>query len=80
MGIDPAHPSFLHRYLQDESLEQSYDGQFRAASGGSVDGERWPMTRVMREFCSPEVHHEVVAPGLTRLTTLRLMTSSCVCA
>ena len=73
VGIDPAHPSFLHRYLQDESLEQTYGRQFRAASVGSVDGERWPMTRVMREFCSPEIHHEDVAPGLTRLTTLRLM-------
>ena len=78
VGIDPAHPSFLHRYLQDESLEQSegrqYGRQFRAASVGSVDGERWPMTRVMREFCSPEIHHDEVAPGLTRLTALRPMT------
>jgi phthalate 4,5-dioxygenase len=73
VGIDPAHPSFLHRYLQDESLEQTYGRQFRAASVGEVDGERWPMTRVMREFCSPEIRHEEVAPGLTRLTTLRLM-------
>jgi phthalate 4,5-dioxygenase len=24
VGIDPAHPSFLHRYLQDESLEATY--------------------------------------------------------
>jgi hypothetical protein len=31
------------------------------------------MTRVMREFCSPEIHHDEVAPGLTRLTTLRLI-------
>jgi phthalate 4,5-dioxygenase len=73
VGIDPAHPSFLHRYLEDDSLEQTYGRQFRAASVGAVDGERWPMTRVMREFCSPEIHHEEVAPGLTRLTTLRLM-------
>ncbi len=73
VGIDPAHPSFLHRYLQDESLEQTYGRQFRAASVGEVNGERWPMTRVMREFCSPEIHHEEVAPGLTRLTALRLM-------
>ena len=73
VGIDPAHPSFLHRYLQDESLEGAYGRQFRAASVGSVDGQRWPMTRVMREFCSPEIRHEDVAPGLTRLTTLRLI-------
>jgi phthalate 4,5-dioxygenase len=73
VGIDPAHPSFLHRYLQDESLEQTYGRQFRAASVGEVGGERWPMTRVMREVCSPEIHHDEVAPGLTRLTTLRLI-------
>jgi phenylpropionate dioxygenase-like ring-hydroxylating dioxygenase large terminal subunit len=71
VGIDPAHPSFLHRYLQDESLEHTYGRQFRAASVGQVDGERWPMTRVMREVCSPEIRHEQVASGLTRLTTLR---------
>lgn len=73
VGIDPAHPSFLHRYLQDEGLEQTYGRQFRAASVGEVAGERWPMTRVMREACSPEIRHEEVAPGLTRLTTLRLI-------
>ena len=31
------------------------------------------MTRVMREVCSPEIHHEELVPGLTRLTTLRLI-------
>ena len=73
VGIDPAHPSFLHRYLQDGSLDDTYGRQFRAASVGEVDGERWPMTRVMREICSPEIRFEEVAPGLTRLTTLRLI-------
>jgi phthalate 4,5-dioxygenase len=74
VGIDPAHPSFLHRYLADEAAgdaEQSFGRQFRAASVGSVAGERWPMTRVMREFCSPEVRFDETAPGLTRLTALR---------
>ena len=73
VGIDPAHPSFLHRYLQDEALDgaDAYGRQFRAASAGDVMGERWPMTRVMREFCQPEIRHEEVAPGLTRLTALR---------
>ena len=51
----------------------AYGRQFRAASVGSVDGERWPVTRVMREFCSPEIHHDEVAPGLVQLTTLRLI-------
>ena len=73
VGIDPAHPSYLHRYLQDETLDGAYGKQFRAASVGDVAGERWPMTRVMRECGSPEIHHDEVAPGLTRLTTLRLI-------
>jgi len=76
VGIDPAHPSFLHRYLQDESLEATYGRQFRAASVGSVSGERWPMTRIMREFCSPEIRFEEVAPGITRLTTLRAISDA----
>ncbi|RVU44502.1 Rieske 2Fe-2S domain-containing protein [Rubrivivax rivuli] len=73
VGIDPAHPSFLHRYLEDEDADpaRAYGRQFRAASAGEVAGERWPMTRVMREFCSPEIQHAEVAPGLTRLTALR---------
>ena len=76
VGIDPAHPSFLHRYLQDAPLEGSYGRQFRAESVGEVDGQRWPMTRVMREFCSPEIQFEETAPGLMRLTTLRAMTGA----
>jgi len=76
VGIDPAHPSFLHRYLQDPSLDNdaAYGRQFRAASVGEVEGERWPMTRVMREFHRPEIRFESVAEGLLRLTTLRHMT------
>jgi phthalate 4,5-dioxygenase oxygenase subunit len=76
VGIDPAHPSFLHRYLEDESSAgaNAYGRQFRAASAGEVTGERWPMTRVMREFCQPEIRFESVAEGLLRLTALRPMT------
>ncbi|MBL8305101.1 MAG: aromatic ring-hydroxylating dioxygenase subunit alpha [Rubrivivax sp.] len=73
VGIDPSHASFLHRFLEDEDLAHTYGRQFRGASVGEVDGERWPMTRVLREFCSPEIHHDELAPGLTRLTTLRLI-------
>jgi phenylpropionate dioxygenase-like ring-hydroxylating dioxygenase large terminal subunit len=75
VGIDPAHPSFLHRYLQDEALAQAEmdrsGKQFRAASLGTVAGERWPMTRVMREFCSPEIRLDAPHEGVMRLTTLR---------
>jgi phenylpropionate dioxygenase-like ring-hydroxylating dioxygenase large terminal subunit len=73
VGIDPAHPSFLHRYLQDEQGGDAFGRQFRAASVGEVDGERWPMTRVMRERTSPEIRHDEVAPGLTRITALRII-------
>ncbi|MEP7301769.1 MAG: Rieske 2Fe-2S domain-containing protein [Caldimonas sp.] len=73
VGIDPAHPSFLHRYLADDSLADAYGRQFRAASVGEAGGERWPMTRVMREFCQPEIRFESVAEGLLRLTALRMM-------
>jgi phthalate 4,5-dioxygenase len=76
VGIDPAHPSFLHRYLHDGSLaeDEAYGRQFRAASVGEVEGERWPMTRVMREFHRPEIRFDSVADGVLRLTTLRPMT------
>ncbi|MEN9630698.1 MAG: Phthalate 4,5-dioxygenase oxygenase subunit, partial [Pseudomonadota bacterium] len=73
VGIDPAHASFLHRFLQDESLDHSYGRQFRGASVGAVDGERWPMTRVMREFHRPEIRHETLAEGHLRLTALRVI-------
>ena len=76
VGIDPAHPSFLHRYLRDEDgvdAARAYGRQFRAASVGDVGGERWPMTRVMRECERPEIRHEELAPGHTRLTTLRVI-------
>lgn len=76
VGIDPSHTSFLHRFEHDEDgadTAKAYGRQFRAPSVGDVDGERWPMTRVMREVCSPEIRHEAVRPGLTKLTTLRLI-------
>jgi phthalate 4,5-dioxygenase len=76
VGIDPAHTSFLHRYTADEGLDEAYGRQFRGASAGEVDGQRWPMTRVMREFHRPDISFEERAPGLLRLTTLRPMTEA----
>ncbi|MFO1330813.1 MAG: aromatic ring-hydroxylating dioxygenase subunit alpha [Rubrivivax sp.] len=77
VGIDPAHTSFLHRFLNDaplESVGQNAAGkQFRSASVGDVGGERWPMTRVMREFHRPDIAVEPRPWGL-QLTTLRPMT------
>jgi phthalate 4,5-dioxygenase len=72
VGIDPAHPSFLHRYFGDETLDDSYGRQFRGASAGAVDGERWPMTRIMRESYSPEIRFEA-RPWGHQLITLRAL-------
>ena len=77
VGIDPVHTSFLHRFLKDESLEGIGDNQggkqFRSASAGEINGEKWPMTRIMREFCQPEINFEKKPWGF-QLTTLRPMT------
>ena len=77
VGIDPAHPSFLHRFLQDEALEAIGENaagkQFRSASAGEFGGEKWPMTRIMREFHQPEISYEATPWGL-QLTALRPMT------
>ena len=77
VGIDPAHPSFLHRFLNDAALEGIGDNaagkQFRSASAGEFGGERWPMTRIMREFHQPEISFEPTPWGM-QLTALRTMT------
>jgi phthalate 4,5-dioxygenase len=70
VGIDPAHASYLHRFFQDASLDGSYGKQFRGASAGDIGGERWPMTRVMREFAQPEISFTAQPWGL-QLTALR---------
>lgn len=70
VGIDPAHASFLHRFFHDEGLEESYGRQFRGASLGELDGQRLPMTKVMREFDQPDISFESMPYGL-RLTALR---------
>lgn len=79
VGIDPAHPSFLHRFLNDAALEAIGDNaagkQFRSASAGDAGGERWPMTRIMREFHQPEISYEPRPWGL-QLTALRPMTDA----
>jgi phthalate 4,5-dioxygenase oxygenase subunit len=78
VGIDPAHPSFLHRFLQDAPLEAVGDNaagkQFRSASAGEFGGERWPMTRIMREFHQPDISFETKPWGM-QLTALRSMTA-----
>jgi phenylpropionate dioxygenase-like ring-hydroxylating dioxygenase large terminal subunit len=72
VGIDPAHASYLHRFFNDASLDDSYGKQFRGASVGAVGGERWPMTKVMREFGQPEISFTAQPYGF-QLTALRKM-------
>ena len=69
IGIDPAHASFLHRFLEDEDPKDGYGRQFRdsAAAGSNI-----PMTRLLREYPRPEIRVEETDFGL-RLTTLRHM-------
>ncbi|MYE59212.1 MAG: aromatic ring-hydroxylating dioxygenase subunit alpha [Alphaproteobacteria bacterium] len=69
IGIDPAHASFLHRFLEDEDPKDGYGRQFRdsAAAGSNI-----PMTRLLRDYPRPEIRVEETDFGL-RLTTLRHM-------
>lgn len=66
VGIDPAHASFLHRFLEDEDPAEGYGRQFR----DSADRSGIPMTRLLREYPRPELRIEDTAYGL-RLTALR---------
>ena len=66
IGIDPAHASFLHRFLQDEDPADGYGKQFRDKAG-STD---IPMTRVLREYPRPEILVDETDYGL-KITALR---------
>ncbi|MBS7808529.1 Rieske 2Fe-2S domain-containing protein [Variovorax sp. PCZ-1] len=80
VGMDPAHPSFLHRFLQDADLQETGSNaggkQFRSAAAGDVAGERWPMTRVMRELHRPKLAAQAVQSDTLqgiRITALRAL-------
>ncbi|MFY9211821.1 MAG: aromatic ring-hydroxylating dioxygenase subunit alpha [Aestuariivita sp.] len=68
VGIDPAHASFLHRFLQDEDPADSYGKQFRDTAG-STD---IPMTKVLRDYPRPKIEVEETEFGM-KLTSLRHM-------
>lgn len=68
VGIDPAHASFLHRFLKDEDPKDSYGKQFRDAAAGT----NMPMTQLLREYPRPEIRAEETDFGL-KLTALRHM-------
>jgi nitrite reductase/ring-hydroxylating ferredoxin subunit len=66
IGIDPAHASFLHRFLEDEDPADSYGKQFRDTAGNT----EIPMTKLLRDYPRPEIRVDETDYGL-RLTALR---------
>lgn len=68
VGIDPAHASFLHRFLQDEDPADSYGKQFRDKAGNT----EIPMTKLLRDYPRPDIRVEETDYGL-RLIALRHM-------
>ena len=63
VGIDPAHASFLHRFLEDDE-DAKYGQQFR----DNVDNI--PMTKLLRDYYRPEIRVENTDFG-HRLIALR---------
>lgn len=68
IGIDPAHASFLHRFLEDEDPDDSYGKQFRDRAAHT----NMPMTQVLREYPRPEIRVEETDYGL-KIIALRHM-------
>ena len=71
VGIDPAHASFLHRFIEDEDPNDSYGKQFRDA----VEGGKGSVTHVLRDYDRPEIHAERTPYGV-RLTALRRLSDT----
>jgi phthalate 4,5-dioxygenase oxygenase subunit len=68
VGIDPAHASFLHRFLADEDPREAYGKQFRDEAGSSGV----PMTQLLRDYPRPELRVEKTEYGM-RIFALRHM-------
>ncbi len=68
VGIDPAHASFLHRFLQDEDPDEGYGKQFRDRAANT----EIPMTRLLRDYPRPDIRVDETEYGL-KLTALRHM-------
>jgi phenylpropionate dioxygenase-like ring-hydroxylating dioxygenase large terminal subunit len=66
VGIDPAHASFLHRFLQDEDPAESYGKQFRDMAANT----EIPMTQLLRDYPRPDITVEETDYGM-RLIALR---------
>lgn len=72
VGIDPVHPSFLHRFLSDESTDAAYGRQFRSASAHS----EMPLTQILREYSRPTIEIEDTDYGFRLVTTRDLSDST----
>lgn len=68
VGIDPAHASFLHRFLEDDDPEDGYGKQFRDRAAHTD----MPMTQVLRDYPRPEIKVDETDYGL-KITALRHM-------
>ena len=68
IGIDPAHASFLHRFLEDEDPADSYGKQFRDKAAHT----NMPMTQILREYPRPDIEVDETDYGL-KITALRHM-------
>lgn len=66
IGIDPAHASFLHRFLEDEDTSEGYGKQFRDKAADTDI----PMTQLLREYPRPDIEVEETDFGL-KITALR---------
>lgn len=66
VGIDPAHASYLHRFLQDDDPADGYGQQFRSKTALTD----MPMTQLMRDFPRPRIIAEETDYGL-RIAALR---------
>jgi len=66
IGIDPAHASFLHRFLEDDDPAEAYGKQFRDRAANT----ELTMTELLRDYPRPELKVEETEFGL-RLVALR---------
>ncbi len=66
VGIDPAHASFLHRFLEDEDPADGYGKQFRDKAADTDI----PMTKLLRDYPRPDIKVEETDYGM-RLIALR---------
>jgi nitrite reductase/ring-hydroxylating ferredoxin subunit len=68
VGIDPAHASYLHRFLEDDTTDASYGRQFR----GSAADTDIPLTKILRDYPRPTIKTEDTEFGFRLITTREL--------